>query len=77
MGASDILPREVDSRAGDGVAVCLWWSPANGRALVCVDDVRSGELSVLPVADRDRARDVFNHPFAYAARCCVHLARAA
>jgi hypothetical protein len=77
MGTSDNLPREPDRRASGGIEVCLWWSPADGRTWVCVDDVRSGALFVLPVADQNRARDVFDHPYAYATRRSVHPARAA
>ena len=77
MGTGDNLRRELDSRASGGIEVCLWWSPADGRTWVCVDDVRSGASFVLPVADRNRARDVFDHPYAYATRRSVHSARAA
>ena len=75
MGTSDNLPRELDSRASGGIEVCLWWSPADDRTWVCVDDVRSGAVFVLPVADGNRARDVFDHPYAYATRRSVHSAR--
>ena len=54
MGADDNLPRELDSRASGGIEVCQWWSPADGRTRVCVDDVRSGALFVLPVTDQNR-----------------------
>ena len=57
MGADDNLPRELDSRASGGIEVCLWWSPADDRTWVCVDDVRSGAVFVLPVADGNRARE--------------------
>ena len=76
-GAGDNLPRELDRRASGGIEVCQWWSPADGRTRVCVDDVRSGALFVLPVTDQNRARDVFDHPYAYATRRSIHPARAA
>jgi hypothetical protein len=77
MGAGDNLPRELDRRASGGIEVCLWWSPADGRTWVFVDDVRSGALFVLPVTDQNRARDVFDHPYAYATRRCASSQRAA
>jgi hypothetical protein len=62
------LPRELDSRAGAGLQVSLWWSPADGATWVAVRDVRTGAGLVLPVLAGERARDVFDHPYAYAAR---------
>jgi hypothetical protein len=38
--------------------------------------VRNGAVFVLPVADQNRARDVFDHPYAYATRRGIHPARA-
>jgi hypothetical protein len=62
------LPRELHSRASAGIQVSLWWSPAEGRTWVAVRDVRAGAGFVLPVLAGERARDVFDHPYAYAAR---------
>ena len=57
--------RELDHRAGDGVQVWLLWRPADDTLRVVVQDERgaSFELAVKP----EEARDVFLHPFAYAA----------
>ncbi|HYB48983.1 MAG TPA: hypothetical protein VED20_16785 [Streptosporangiaceae bacterium] len=59
------LPRELHSRTNAGIQVR---SPAEGRTWVAVRDVRTGAGFVLPVLAGERARDVFDHPYAYAAR---------
>jgi len=61
-------PRELDSRANAGIQVELWWSPADGRTWVTVRDIRAGARFVLPVHTGERTPDVFDHPYAYAAR---------
>lgn len=60
--------RELDSRANDGIHVRLLWHPRDGHASVLVKDSKTGETFELPVRDGDRARDVFHHPYAYAAK---------
>jgi hypothetical protein len=60
------LPRELHSRTSSGIRVSLWWSPTNDRTWVVVHDAGTG--FVLPVHTGERARDVFDHPYAYAAR---------
>jgi hypothetical protein len=62
------LPRELHSRASAGLQVSLWWSPADRRTWVAVRDDRTGAEFVLPVLAGERPRDVFDHPYAYAAR---------
>jgi hypothetical protein len=62
------LPRELHARSSAGLQVSLWWSPADGQAWVTVCDVRANAGFVLPVYAGERARDVFDHPYAYAAR---------
>jgi hypothetical protein len=61
-------PRELQARSSAGLQVSLWWSPANGRTWVTVRDHRAAAGFVLPVAADERAREVFDHPYAYAAR---------
>ena len=61
-------PRELHSRSNAGIQVSLWWSPADGRTWVTVRDVRTNAGFILPVPDGERARDVFDHPYAQAAR---------
>lgn len=61
-------PRELSSRTNAGIQVLLWWSPADDRAWVAVRDVRTGAEFSLPIRAGERARDVFDHPYAYAAR---------
>jgi hypothetical protein len=62
------LARELDSRTGAGIQVSLWWSPVEGRTWVAVRDARTDAGFVLPVLAGERARDVFDHPYACAAR---------
>lgn len=57
---------ELASRINDGVAVSLLWNRLRNELTVTVDDSRTGE-SFRVAAPRDRALDVFNHPYAYAA----------
>ena len=59
--------RELDSRTGDGVEVCLLWHPQDDRLWVSVNDTRTGESFKVRVRDGERALDVFHHPYAYAA----------
>jgi hypothetical protein len=61
-------PRELHSRTSAGIQVSLWWSPADPRTWVAVRDVRTDAGFVLPVLAGERARDVFDHPYTYAAR---------
>jgi hypothetical protein len=65
---------ELHSRADAGIRVSLWWSPNSGRTWVTVLDARTDTGFVLPVLAGERARDVFDHPHAYAARCRVRAA---
>jgi hypothetical protein len=51
-----------------GIQVSLWWSPADGRTWAAGHDVSTDAGFVLPVRASERARDVFNHPYACAAR---------
>jgi hypothetical protein len=57
--------KELAHRAGDGVEVSLYWSPATGSLAVTVDDARAGEQFELE-ARADNALEVFYHPYAYA-----------
>jgi hypothetical protein len=59
-------PTELHHRSADGIEVSLLWSPATNALTVAVEDSRSGEIFELP-APADKALDVFEHPFAYAA----------
>jgi hypothetical protein len=59
--------RELDSRTSDGIHVRLLWHSDEERVSVEVADTKTGEVFELPVKDRQRALDVFHHPYAYAA----------
>jgi hypothetical protein len=56
--------RELDYRNNHGVKVRLLWNSDTDAVLVEVEDERTGEHFELN-ADRDKARDVFEHPYAY------------
>jgi hypothetical protein len=59
-------PRELAARESDGIHVRLLWHPREDAVTVTVADSRDGRHFDLAVA-RDRALEVFYHPFAYAA----------
>jgi len=61
---------ELAHRTADGLDVALLWSRGTGRLVVAVADTRSGE-SFTVEAPRDRALDVYNHPYAYARAAAV------
>jgi hypothetical protein len=64
----EATPRELDSRTtSDGIHVRLVWHPRNERVTVVVEDTKIGEAFELAVGPRQRALDVFHHPYAYAA----------
>ena len=56
---------ELSRRSNNGIDVALLWSRSTGDLIVSVEDIRTGDSFTLD-APRDRALDVFNHPFAYA-----------
>ncbi len=59
--------RELDSRINDGIHVRLLWHPTDGHVTVAVHDTKTGDAFELPVGAGHRARDVYQHPYAYAA----------
>jgi hypothetical protein len=59
--------RELDSRISDGIHVRLLWHPTDGHVTVAVHDTKTGDEFDVPVRAGDRARDVYQHPYAYAA----------
>src|SRR5256885_5484161 len=56
---------ELDYRENDGIAVSLVWHRWTNRLSVVVEDSQLDESFTL-AASPDNARDVFNHPYAYA-----------
>jgi hypothetical protein len=68
--------RELLVREADGVEVLLVWRRDGDTLAVVVTDERLGTTFEID-APRDRALDVFHHPFAYAARQGVEYAIAA
>jgi hypothetical protein len=59
--------RELHSRQNDGIHVRLLWSARDGRLAVTVTDTKNGEAFCLDVREGERALEVFNHPYAFAA----------
>jgi hypothetical protein len=63
---TDSTLTELHHRSADGIEVTLLWSRRSNTLTVAVEDSRSGETFLLP-APADKALDIFEHPFAYAA----------
>jgi hypothetical protein len=61
------MPRELDSRVSDGIHVRLLWHPTDSHLSVAVHDTKTGKAFELAVGEGERPRDVFHHPYAYAA----------
>jgi YD repeat-containing protein len=59
--------RELAHRQADGIEVRLLWDSADNALSVVVADSRTGDYFRLALDERDRALDVFEHPYAYAA----------
>ena len=55
---------ELALRTSNGLDVALLWNRCTDRLVVAVADDRTGESFTVD-APRDRALDVYNHPFAY------------
>jgi hypothetical protein len=64
---NDILYRELDHRSGDGLDVRMLWRPFDDTIHVAVSDEKTGEAFSIQVSEGERAREVFHHPYAYAA----------
>lgn len=64
---------ELAARGGNGIDVALYWCRERDELIVCVVDDRSDAYFEI-MAPRDRALDVFEHPYAYLA-FDVHEAR--
>jgi hypothetical protein len=56
---------ELAHRSNQDVEVSLLWDREHDRLFVLVEDIRVGDRFTLRAA-RERALDIFNHPFAYA-----------
>ena len=65
-GMTDSTLTELHHRSADGIDVSLLWSRRSNTLTVAVADSRSGKSFELPVP-AEKALDVFEHPFAYAA----------
>ena len=59
--------RELASRTSSELEITLWWDPRVNAVAVSVWDWTRDTHFELAVG-RDRALDVFHHPFAYASR---------
>ena len=56
---------ELAHRRNEDVEVSLLWDRKHDQLFVLVEDIRVGDRFSLK-ATREKALDVFNHPFAYA-----------
>jgi hypothetical protein len=61
------VQKELAYRENDGITVTLFWHSRSNDLSVCVYDSRNGDWFELD-ADPRNAMDVFEHPYAYAAR---------
>ena len=59
--------RELTRRTNGGLDVRMLWSEQDGGVLVSVTDRSDGNAFCLSVGPDESPRDVFEHPFAYAA----------
>jgi hypothetical protein len=66
MVMSDSTVTELHHRTADGIEVSLLWSRLTNALTVAVEDSRLG-VSFELEAPAEKALDVFEHPFAYAA----------
>ena len=57
---------ELAHRTSNGLDVSLLWSRITGRLIVAVTDRRTDDSFTVD-APRERALDVYHHPYAYAA----------
>jgi hypothetical protein len=64
--AAQAQVRELAYRTTDGVEVVLFSHTPTNTLTVAVSDERTGAYFELP-AEADRALDIFEHPYAYAA----------
>lgn len=60
--------RELDSRTSDGIHVRLLWCQSSDRVFVSVNDNKTGEVFSVQVPQGERALQVFDHPYAFAAQ---------
>ena len=65
-GMTDTTLTELHHRSADGIEVSLLWSRVTNALTVAVEDSRSGISFEVP-APAEKALDVFEHPYAYAA----------
>jgi hypothetical protein len=63
---TDSTITELHHRSADGIEVSLLWSRGTNALTVAVEDSRSGISFEVP-APPERALEVFEHPFAFAA----------
>jgi hypothetical protein len=61
----EITMTELAHRSSNGIDVTLLWSRTTGCVHVAVADIRDGSRFTVEVP-REKALEVFHHPFAYA-----------
>jgi hypothetical protein len=58
---------ELATRESHGITVRLLWSRSKNLVTVTVEDTANDDYFELVLDEHERALDVFDHPFAYAA----------
>jgi hypothetical protein len=71
------VTRELDRRTSDGIVVSLVWRPIDNHVSVAVNDTKTGNAFQVEVRPGQRALDVFEHPYAYAALQAAGASQAA
>lgn len=67
IASAPATTEELHSRFADGLHVRLFWRADDDSLFVTVTDCKDQAEFSVEVRDRERALDVFHHPFAYAA----------
>jgi hypothetical protein len=66
-GTHESWRTELASRESNGITVRLFWSRSTNLVTVTVADTANDDYFELVLDERERALDVFHHPFAHAA----------
>jgi hypothetical protein len=74
-GTDESWRTELAFRESNGVMVQLFWSRSTNLVTVSVTDSGNGDYFELILDERERALDVFHHPYAHAAARGLDFAR--
>jgi YD repeat-containing protein len=62
--------RELDTRAGDGITITLYWDSFSRRTIIHLLDKRT-EIDATFQVPHQAAADAFEHPFCYLASTSI------